>query len=211
MLKKTNYKSNPWNIIDTNDENKSQIEIMKTILQKFDYPNKIPDVSKNDVIKESVSDERPYVFLDIDGVLIPYHEEKADHTNFNVIEKWSRNAIRNLNLLCKRFDPKIVIISSYRKTKTIEDVKERFKSVGIQHEISEFLPLEQNERRFQQVKDYTESHNIDNFVIVDDEPHDIKNVPELSKNWCHVNKLVGFSLKDLKRAFSILKSKILSF
>ena len=61
-----------------------------------------------------------YIFLDIDGVCIPFYEN-SNHRYFEDKEKWSKEAITNLNNFHKKYKPNVVIISSYCNEKTLKE------------------------------------------------------------------------------------------
>ena len=144
-----------------------------------------------------------YIFLDIDGVCIPF-DENSNHRYFEDKEKWSKESIKNLNSLHKKYKPNVVIISSYCNEKTLKELSDKFKEMEFNGKIIEKLKGQKSEIRFLQVKKYIEANNVDKFVIIDDIEHDIKDVPELKSNWCRPKSNKGFTKEDLSKCYDIL-------
>ena len=197
-----------WNVIDSNDERDSIINVMRSILSKFTYDHKNKDVVNVEdkvLIEKKGNSERPYLFLDVDGVFIPFESHNSvDHTYFDKPEKWSKSAIDNLNTLCKKFNPKIIIISSYRKTKTHEQIKSHFKKLGFIGNIVSELPDYNHEKRFQEVYEFVKKNNIKDYIIIDDQKHDMYKEPELKSKWCKPSIKTGFTSSDLEKSIDIL-------
>ena len=149
---------------------------------------------------ESVNDTI-YLFLDIDGVFIPF-KKNSNHRYFDDDDKWSKNAIENLNILYKKLIPIVVIISSYCNEKTTEDLQRRFKEMGFTGKISDKLKNQKSDKRFSLVKKMIGEN--DKFIIIDDMEHDIKDVPELKNNWCQPNSTKGFTKKDLSKCLNMI-------
>lgn len=82
------------------------------------------------------------VFLDIDGVLnsqLFYQERFRERSNRDTIitdeeiylhDNIDKKAVSFLNNLCKDIDAKVVISSTWRKNRTVEDLQQLFKIVG---------------------------------------------------------------------------------
>lgn len=142
-----------------------------------------------------------YLFLDIDGVFIPF-VENTNKRFFDDNEKWSKDAIENLNILYKKFNPKVIIISSYCNEKTIKEFQEKFKEIGFVGKISDKLKEQKSIKRFSQVKKLI--NNNDTVIIIDDREHDIKDFPELKRSWCQPAPLKGFTKKDLEKCLEMI-------
>lgn len=197
-----------WNVIESNDERDSIINVMRSILSKFNYDHKNKDVVNGDnkILTENKSNkQRTYLFLDIDGVFIPFeNHDSVDHSYFDKIEKWSKDAIDNLNSLCKQFTPKVVIISSFRLSKTLEQIKKTLKKAGFIGDVISELPNRKDEKRFQEVSDYVKDNNISNYIIIDDQNHDIEKASHLKTNWCKPSIKTGFTSSDLNKCIKLL-------
>jgi hypothetical protein len=81
--------------------------------------------------------QNSYIFLDIDGVL-----NTEDHLRRQISEKgrstrmdWCPIACNNLSRLCKKFECKIVITSSWRHEFDLDELKQIFESNGISREL----------------------------------------------------------------------------
>ena len=209
MVKKTS-KIIKWNVINANDERKSSIDIMRSILNEFSYEhkdNKLVEMGTELVSENKKDNNKLYLFLDIDGVFIPFeNEDSVDHECFYEREKWSKAAVLNLNKLYKEFKPMIVIISSYAKSKTEKEIQDAFIKIGFEGKINHDLKDEKSKLRFEQVMSYVTSNNIKRFIIIDDQPHDIKKIPELKKIWCQPNIKRAFTEQDLDECRKIINS-----
>ena len=198
MLKHTNTKECPWMIIDSNDYRNSKINAIRKVLSKFNYDEK--DLS---VLYESKNkkNEDKFIFLDIDGVLIEFkNEESVNHEDFNYDKDWHKEGVDNVNKLVNETGAKVVITSSYRKTKSLKELQDKFDEVGLKFKIH---GITSNDKltRGTEVEDYVKEHNIKHFVVIDDQNHDFHNVcPE-----CFVKVTVnkGFSKENLNKAIKI--------
>lgn len=197
-----------WNVIDSNDERESIINVMRSILSKFTYEHKNKEVVSGDnkiLMENKDTNQRPYLFLDIDGVFIPFNNhDSVDHTYFNKPDKWSKEAIKSLNELCNKFNPKIIIISSFRVTRTLQQIKDGLKNAGFIGDVISELPNKKDEKRFQEVSEYIKKNNITNYIIIDDQNHDIEKATNLKTNLCKPSIKTGFTSSDLKKCISIL-------
>lgn len=145
--------------------------------------------------------EITYLFLDIDGVFIPF-DEVSNHRYFDEDDKWSKEAIKNLNTLYKKFNPIVVIISSYCNEKTVKEFQDKFKEMGFTGKISDKLKNQKSDTRFSLVKKMIVKN--DRFIIIDDMEHDIKDNAELKINWCQPDSSKGFIKKDLDKCLNMI-------
>ena len=103
------------------------------------------------------------IFTDIDGVLNP-HWRKS----------WSKNSISIFNRICRDFNLKPVITSTWRTNHTINQLQDIFTEQGIEIEIYDYTPvLEQTERGLE-IKQWLSNNHCDNYVVVDDKVSDIE-------------------------------------
>lgn len=200
MLKQTNSKDCPWVIIDSNDDRQAKLLSIKKVLKKFPYDEKNPKVLKES--KEEKTDK--FIFLDIDGVLIPAESvSMINHADFDDNEKWNKKSINNLNELIKETGAKIVISSHYRKLKTMEEIKNKFKELGINASIVGEISKGNNMLRGEEIQKYVDDNNIKDFVVIDDLSHDFNNF--FPEKYVKPKTNIGFDKENLKKALNILK------
>ena len=160
-------------------------------------------------IKESTSDDN-YIFLDIDGVVIPYdRDSKFDyHKFFNMKEKWSKEAISVLNQICKEYNCKVVLITSYISSKPFIEIKDKLKELGFNGKVVDELKYHYGkENRFENISYYVKEKGISNYVVIDDQRHDIDKDPEIRKHWCNTHSKDGLKKENLSKIKSILNKK----
>lgn len=108
------------------------------------------------------------VFLDIDGVLIPYKQ-----TSFNSY------AIQYLNEILAVTNAKLVISSNWGKEKTLIDLQNIFKNYNLRSPciIDKIFKLNETLGKAEAINRYLEEHiDIDQFVVIDDEQISVKNL-----------------------------------
>jgi histidinol phosphatase-like enzyme len=111
------------------------------------------------------------IFTDIDGVLNPHWKTK-----------WSKNAISIYNKMCKDFNLKPVITSTWRMSHTKEQLQKIFIDQGIEVEIYDYtqLPVMTSsglylaKERGREIKEWLDENKIDNYVVIDDKTSDIE-------------------------------------
>ncbi len=130
------------------------------------------------------------LFTDIDGVLNPHWRAK-----------WSKKSITLYNELCKEYDLKPVITSTWRIAHTKEQLQEIFKSQGIEIDIYDYTPLLGGARGLE-IKEWLDNNECDNFVIIDDKTSDIE--PYIN-NVVKCRSWVGLSTDEIKEIKEILK------
>jgi hypothetical protein len=121
------------------------------------------------------------IFTDIDGVLNPHWRKK-----------WSKSAIILYNKICKEFDLRVVITSTWRTNHTIEQLQKIFTEQGIEIPIYDYTPHLDQEDRGLEIRQWL-MENVDciDWVIIDDktsdiEPH-VKNVVKC-RSWIGLTK-----------------------
>lgn len=160
-------------------------------------------------IKEALNDDSSSVgnviFLDVDGVIIPYnkHSQKI-HKYFDEDFAWSPRAIGLMNDLVRETESRIVLTSSYRKKYDKEEISDRFKEEGLDFEVFDYTPAIKDTRRKDEIKEWLNTHVVDDFVIIDDEEnHDI--LDYWPDNFVECNHKNGFDDNDYLRALDMLK------
>ncbi len=103
------------------------------------------------------------VFLDIDGVI------KLNWGNV----QWTKSCINVLNNLTKELNLKYVITSTWRVTRTKEDMQKIFIQQGIIGEIIDFTPVLCQDRGIE-IAAWLKANPIDNWICLDDKIVDIK-------------------------------------
>jgi hypothetical protein len=104
-----------------------------------------------------------YIFTDIDGVLNPHWRKK-----------WDKTAIKIYNQVCKEFNLKPVITSTWRINHTKEELQEIFNNQGIEVEIYDYTPNLDMIDRGQEIKTWLDNNQCDNYVVIDDRTADIE-------------------------------------
>ena len=103
------------------------------------------------------------IFTDIDGVLNPHWRKK-----------WDKKAISSYNKLCKEFDLKPVITSTWRLNHTKEELQDVFINQGIDIKIFDYTPhLDQPDRGLE-IKEWLLTNKVNNYVVIDDRVFDIE-------------------------------------
>ena len=121
------------------------------------------------------------IFLDIDGVLnhelfYEKRQEKVlnDNENFIKLPKELRDIdvekVKLLNKLCADTKSKVVISSTWRIGRTVDELREMFKNVGFTFEIIDKTPASDHRVRGVEIKSWLKSNlSVTNYVILDDD------------------------------------------
>lgn len=131
------------------------------------------------------------IFTDIDGVLNPHWKTK-----------WSKNSISIYNMLCKEFDLKPVITSTWRINHTIEQLQSIFSEQGIETKIYDYTPLIDQADRGLEIKQWLSENKCDNWVVIDDK---VSNIVKHVGNVVQCRNWIGLSLdeyNEIKKIFS---------
>ena len=131
------------------------------------------------------------VFTDIDGVLNPHWKKK-----------WSKSAIAIYNKICKEYDLKPVITSTWRLNHTISELQKIFIEQGIESIIYDYTPhIDQSDRGLE-IKSWLNNNKCDNWVIIDDKTSDIE--PHIN-NVVKCRSWLGLTEDEYKEIKDILK------
>ena len=103
------------------------------------------------------------IFTDIDGVLNPHWRKK-----------WDKKAISSYNKLCKEFDLKPVITSTWRLNHTKEELQDVFINQGIDIKIFDYTPHLDQQDRGLEINEWLLNNKVDNYVVIDDRVFDIE-------------------------------------
>lgn len=102
------------------------------------------------------------LFTDIDGVLNPHWQTK-----------WSKNSINLYNNICKEYNLKPVITSTWRTTHTKEQLQEIFNTQGIEVDIYDYTTILGRARGLE-IREWLDNNYCDSFVVIDDKTSDIE-------------------------------------
>ena len=122
------------------------------------------------------------IFTDIDGVLNPHWKNK-----------WSKSAIKIYNQICKEYDLKPVITSTWRINHTKEQLQKIFNDQGIEVEIYDYTPHIDQKDRGLEIKEWLNNNKVDNYVVIDDIVHNI--TPHVD-NVIKVRNWVGLTTEE---------------
>jgi len=145
------------------------------------------------------------IFLDCDGCVCTVRSHLAFGYR-NHMEHWDRTATRFLRRICKKFDVKIVISSSWR----IVDPKMLMKRLRIE-DLLPYLHEDKYTRDFsnirgEEIKDWLDRNPNEGYVIIDDN-NDM--LPEQQKNFVQTDSVDGMSAKNMEKILKILDIDLL--
>lgn len=131
-----------------------------------------------------------YLFLDFDGVL---NGGKYPSGNY-----FNPENIYALNLLLQRFEPKVIVSSSHRLTMKDSELIQMLKENNVYKIESLFFgtTIRQYQKRAKEIKKYIKDNNIDDFIIIDDDPS-VGEYDSLKDHWIQVNERTGLTLPDI--------------
>ena len=202
-----------WNIIDSNDDKKSKLEAMKVVVRDLKYaqtqpinPLKTEKLETPQLIQNS-----NYIFLDLDGVLIPYQDgDSPKHEDFIIPETWSKMAIDYLNKLVEYTKSRVIIVLSYRKIHSTEDIYEAMRNAGFTGTLAGKLEgalgyrhPDRDVSRGQVVYNYVKENGIDKFVIIDDGDHGYSDL--FSYQWIRPKSDIGINHGNYMQAMLALQ------
>lgn len=144
------------------------------------------------------------VFLDYDGVVNTPIWDENHYCGFNFPEDGKVNnyqACQWLNKLCKKFDLKIVVTSTWRYCCHDTPYQDCLYNGGLDKSI-EIIGCTDwfgNMSRYDEIKSYLENHKeIERYIILDDDKCD-------DENYVYCNPGYGFGIEEYMKAEKILK------
>lgn len=153
------------------------------------------------------------IFLDIDGVLnsekwmVERFQTEGKHRNNYPLCEFDPQAINLLNKILVETDSKIVISSTWRLGRTIEELSTLFETLDIQGEIIDITPCFLNERKYgktirgDEIKHWLENNEVESYVIIDDD-NDMR--PEQRLNFIKTSWKFGLQDYNTEDAIKIL-------
>lgn len=156
------------------------------------------------------------IFLDIDGVMNThnYMRRQERETGKIVNEEWSPMACRHVKLLCKKFDARIVISSTWRIERDLQELRHILKNNNINPDLligtTPILAHEAPDAfcRGDEIERWLDKHDYSDFVIIDDIPAS-ESLEEQQSHLVIVDPDKGLAEKDaVKRAAKILDGNL---
>lgn len=158
------------------------------------------------------------LFLDIDGVLNSqvFYEQRHEQIKAGKAERdypldeFCPKAIELINRICRETGAKVVVSSTWRHGRTVEQLQTLFNSVGATFEVVGKTPdlCRQTENglwlsavRGDEIKKYTDESNCKSFVILDDDGDMLDCQRE---NFIQTSWLDGLTEKHAAQAVEIL-------
>lgn len=163
-----------------------------------------------DLIKNSTVCDNLIVFLDVDGVLNSVDSAIAFHHLKNEIEYHSRESqldtvsIGLLKAVCEKTQAKIVVSSTWRIGRTVQDFTDLFATYGWDDApvIGKTEILRHAGRiRGDEIQMWLDEHAPTNYVIIDDDS-DMR--PSQKANFVHVSNVNGFRSKHYCQCLRVL-------
>jgi hypothetical protein len=135
-----------------------------------------------------------YIFTDIDGVL-------------NTITKndWNTISVELYDNLCREFNLRPVITSSWRVKHSISELNRIFQYQGIFVDIYDFTPIIPTEGRGGEIENWLQNNQYDNYIILDDNVRDIESYS--LQNIVKCRSWLGFT----KEEYEICRNILLNF
>ncbi len=112
------------------------------------------------------------IFLDIDGVLCSWLKMKKRDKDGE--RPFNKEAVKYLNEIVRMLDAKVVISSTWRKTRGVSDFIELFEKRGIKAEVIDLTP-ELDTGRASEIQHWLDEHSeVEYFLIIDDDTRGIE-------------------------------------
>lgn len=144
------------------------------------------------------------IFLDIDGVM--NHRNHFVRSTKHMLQEFCPRSERNLKRIISECNAKIVVSSSWRGYDTAEQMADwLFSHYDLDSYVIGVTPHLNNEIRGNEIAEYiaNASHNITNFVILDDD----KDMGELVSHLIQTDHKWGLTDEKCEEAIKSLNSK----
>lgn len=151
----------------------------------------------------------PIIFLDIDGVLCTQNQWKADVIAEDGYSEFNSACVQNLNRLVEQTKAKVILTSSRRINKTVEEFRAIMARRGFRGEIigkiNEKTALDSSSRS-EEIIDWLERNGKpDKYVIIDDDTR-LAQIGEFClPHWVRTIYHRGLDEEALESALRILK------
>lgn len=150
-----------------------------------------------------------FVFLDIDGVLLPYFQiGKHGTTSHHGCPSFDPNCVAELNTICHSGNASIIVSSSWRwYYKDIEVMRSMLKDQGVSGPISGMTPFATEDwlrnDRGGEIIEFMKPLDVESFVIIDDCDMGFEG---LDPYWVRTDPYKGIQRHDTLKALDILNS-----
>lgn len=146
------------------------------------------------------------LLLDLDGVLITTPMWKADEIDTDGYSKFNDGCVRNLNILLEAANFEIVLSSSRRKMKSIDEFNLIFKNRMINQSITAYVPISDGPKnRKEEITSYLVENAIDDFLIIDDDKSLCELLPEYNKKFILTSYMNGLNQDKVNEALKLIK------
>ncbi|QHT65660.1 hypothetical protein GXP67_02755 [Rhodocytophaga rosea] len=150
----------------------------------------------------------PIIFLDIDGVLCTQNQWKADVIAEDGYSEFNAKCIENLNRLIEQTKAKVILTSSRRINKTVDEFGAILKRRGfhgqIVGKINEKTELDSSSRS-EEIVGWLERNGVpDKYVILDDDTRLAQLGESYLPHWVRTIYHRGLDEEALQRALQIL-------
>jgi len=141
------------------------------------------------------------IFLDIDGVM--NHRNFFQRSRLHELQEFCPYAVRNLREVIKITGARIVISSTWRKGRTMKQLKELFSWYDLDQYLIGKTPVLNGEIRGIEIQSYLDAfkHPVESFVILDDD----RDMGHLLPFLVHCSPISGFDDQKRVEAISILQ------
>lgn len=146
-----------------------------------------------------------YIILDIDGVLITTPLWKPDKIHADGYSDFCEKCVQNLNTLTDQSEAKLIISSSRRKQKTLDELNTIFANRGVIKKITGIIPFSAEPKsRLDELTAYITDTGLENYLIIDDDSS-LYQLPTSMRQQCVITTYaLGFNEAALIAAQAIL-------
>ena len=147
------------------------------------------------------------IFLDIDGVMLSW--KRAQKRAYDGDFEFLQNAINSLNRVAKSIDAKVVIISTWRETRTLKYFQDLFDGRKINVDIIGMTDV-LNTGRASEIQKWIDENSVEYFIIIDDNTREIEKHFKSDKNVLRTGLYRGLDQYDvlyIERAYELYTKK----
>jgi hypothetical protein len=149
-----------------------------------------------------------YIILDMDGVLITTPLWKPDTLHKDGYSDFNETCVQNFNKLASMVAVEVMLSSSRRKTKTLEEFRQIFDNRGMKAILTGFIPvLATTTTKSEEIKAYLEETKVKNYLIIDDDLS-LNDLPtHIRENCIFTTYARGFDEQALAQAREVIKAQ----